>query len=149
MILSLTAGQIISHFVQFCIEFILNFYIRNRITTQISFYCDYELPIQDIEEMLKNQIVEKGFTLLYAKSDSTLYEELRQELQISPIDKENINLERLRAELEVIVAKQLYKLDSAEWTYLTSTFTYGSNSDTKKELDKIIEISREIYDAKI
>jgi hypothetical protein len=27
VILSLTAGQIISHFVQFCIEFILNFYI--------------------------------------------------------------------------------------------------------------------------
>jgi len=125
---------------------VLNYYIRNKISATLNMFYTYELPIPEVDETVKNQIVEKGFTLLYAKSDSALYEELRQELEISPIDTEKLNLERLRAELEVIIAKQLYKLSVSDWQYLTSTFTYGGDSATKKELDQIIEISREIYD---
>ena len=127
---------------------VLNYYIRNKISATLNMFYTYELPIPEVDELFKNQIVEKGFTLLYAKSDSALYEELRQELEISSIDKEKLNLAHLRAELEVIIAKQLYKLDSSDWHYLTSTFTYGGKSETKKELDQIIEISREIYDEK-
>jgi hypothetical protein len=49
-----------------------------------------------------------------------------------------------RAMLEVIIAKEIYGLDKEDWNHLTSTFTFGSG-DTKKELDEIIEKSKEIF----
>jgi hypothetical protein len=45
--------------------------------------------------------------------------------------------------LEVLIAK-LYSLDATDGDYLTSTFIYGAKSETKNELDKIIDRSREI-----
>lgn len=51
----------------------------------------------------------------------------------------------IRAELEVIIAKELYGLTSEEWDYLTSTFIYGDESDSKKELDLIFEQSKTIF----
>ena len=47
-----------------------------------------------------------------------------------------------RARLEVLVAREAYGLEAADWEHLTGTFTYGSG-DTKAELDEIIARSRE------
>ena len=49
-----------------------------------------------------------------------------------------------RARLEVLVAREAYSLDAADWQHLTGTFTYGSG-DTKAELDEIIARSREAW----
>ena len=49
-----------------------------------------------------------------------------------------------RARLEVLVAREVYDLDAADWQHLTGTFTYGSG-DTKAELDEIIARSRELW----
>ena len=49
-----------------------------------------------------------------------------------------------RARLEVLVAREAYCLDAADWQHLTGTFTYGSG-DTKAELDEIIACSRELW----
>jgi hypothetical protein len=52
---------------------------------------------------------------------------------------------QIRAELEVLIAKHLYQLTIQDWEYLTSTFTYGNDSVTKQELDKIIDTSKRIF----
>ena len=59
--------------------------------------------------------------------------------------KEESKHNKLRAELEILIAKELYGLSKADWLYLTSTFTYGEDEVTRKELDEIIEVSRQEY----
>ena len=49
-----------------------------------------------------------------------------------------------RPRLEVLVAREVYGLDAADWRHLPGTFTYGSG-DTKAELDDIIARSRELW----
>ncbi|MDM8557381.1 N-6 DNA methylase [Candidatus Parabeggiatoa sp. HSG14] len=120
----------------------LNYYIRNKISANLNMFYLYELPIA--KPKLKKELIEKGFTLLYAKSKSELYEDLRQTLNLAPINTEELDLIQIRAELEVLIAK-LYGLNAKDWDYLTSTFVYGAKSETKKELDAIIEHSREIF----
>ena len=44
----------------------------------------------------------------------------------------------------MLVAREVYGLDAADWQYLTGTFTYGSG-DTKAELDETIAHSRELW----
>ena len=50
-----------------------------------------------------------------------------------------------RAALEVFIARELYGLSSEDWKHLTSTFTFGGDSDTKAELDEIIRQSVELW----
>ena len=73
----------------------------------------YELPIPKVSEKLKQQLIEKSFALLYAKSKSELYEDLRQALKLAPINPEALDLIQIRSELEVIIAK-LYGLNRLE-----------------------------------
>jgi hypothetical protein len=122
---------------------VLNFYIRNKISANINMHFIYELPIPEISDKQKQKIAGLAFQLLYSKSDKGLFDELGKELNILP--EEKIDEIHFRAELEVMIAKDLYGLSKEEWEYLTSTFTYGDESDSKKELDGIISISKEIF----
>ncbi|MEK7991964.1 MAG: hypothetical protein VSS52_013215, partial [Thiotrichaceae bacterium] len=121
---------------------ILNYYLRNKISAHASFYYVYELPIPEAAPEIKQQIIEKSFTLLYCKSQSELYEDLRLELNIAEIDPKQQDLVQIRAELEILIAQHLYQLDADDWQHLTSTFIYGNDSVTKQELDKIIDNSQ-------
>ena len=123
---------------------VINYYIRNKISANLNMFYLYEIPIPKVSQKLRQQIIEKSFTLLYAKSKTELYEDLRQELKLAPINPEALDLIQIRAELEIIIAK-LYDLNQEDWMYLTSTFTYGGKSATKKELDEIVERSGEIF----
>ena len=87
-------------------------------------------------------ICKKSFNLLYYFSNKELYEDLRKELGF---EVEEINPIEERAELEVLIAKELFKLNREDWEYLCSTFIYGADSETKKELDSIIKRSIELY----
>jgi len=119
----------------------LNYYIRNKISANLNMFFIYELPIAEASEEEKKKIIDLGFSLLYRKSRKEDFEDLKNELGIGQID--DRPLEEIRAELEIIIAKKLYKLDKSDWEYLTSTFTFGGESETKKELDQIIKISLE------
>ncbi len=50
-----------------------------------------------------------------------------------------------RAALEVFIARELYGLAPDDWKHLTSTFTFGGDSVTKAELDKIIRQSLTLW----
>lgn len=121
----------------------LNYYIRNKISANLNMFYLYEMPIPDASKKQKSQVVEMGFNLLYHNSDTKLYDDLAKELKIKPEKK--FDSIQTRAELEVLIAKELFGLSKEDWKYLTATFTYGDDSTTKKELDKIIEKSIEIF----
>jgi hypothetical protein len=121
----------------------INYYIRNKVSANLSLFFIYELPISEADEDQQKRIVNLGFSLLYRKSNKADFADLKKELGIEP-DMRDLN--EIRAELEVIIAKHLYNLDKSDWEYLTSTFTYGADSDTKKELDEFIRLSHEMWD---
>ena len=50
-----------------------------------------------------------------------------------------------RAPLEVFIARELYGLSLDDWKHLTSTFTFGGDSETKAELDEIIRQSLTLW----
>ncbi len=122
---------------------VLNYYIRNKVSANLSIFFVNELPIAEASDIDKQRIVELGFNLLYRKSNRDDFEDLKNELKIE-ID-ESRDLAEIRAELEFIIAKNLYQLDKSDWEYLTSTFTFGGASETKAELDRIIALSREMW----
>lgn len=128
---------------------VLNYFIRNKISANLNMFYLYELPIPNADSQTKQLIIEKAFILLYHKSNSVLYEDFRNELKIDreKLDsyKEESTHNKLRAELEILIAKELYNLSKEDWLYLTSTFTYGENEVTRKELDEIIKISNTEY----
>ena len=121
---------------------VINYFLRSKISSHSSMFKIYELPIPEVEKDLREIICKKSFNLLYHFSEKKLYEDLRIELgfevkEIDPIKE--------RAELEVIIAKELFKLKKEDWKYLCSTFIYGAASETKKELDAIIQKSFKLY----
>ena len=120
----------------------INYFLRNKISANLTTNFLYELPIPKVGEKLLKIINKKSFNLLYHFSEKELYEDLRKELGFGV---EKINPIKERAELEVIIAGELFKLNKEEWEYLCSTFVYGGDSETKKELDKIIELSKKIF----
>ncbi len=122
---------------------VLNFYVRNKITAHLNLFSINELPIAEASDIDKQRLVELGFKLLYRKSNRDDFEDLKNELKIE-ID-ERRDLAEMRAELEIIIAKNLYQLNKSDWEYLTSTFTFGGASETKAELDRIIALSREMW----
>ncbi|MCX6154838.1 MAG: hypothetical protein NT007_11840 [Candidatus Kapabacteria bacterium] len=66
-----------------------------------------------------------------------------EELNIE-VDSER-DLDLIRAELEILIAKKLYNLTSSDWDYICSSFVFGE-TDTKAELDEIIRLSKEYWD---
>ncbi|MBC8384985.1 MAG: hypothetical protein H8E57_05660, partial [Candidatus Cloacimonetes bacterium] len=121
---------------------VINFYMRSKISSHSSMFKVYELPIPDVDENILKIINKKSFNLLYHFSEKELYEDLRKDLGF---EIEKINPIKERAELEVIIAQKLFKLDKEDWEYLCSTFIYGGDSETKKELDRIIDHSKKIF----
>jgi len=119
-----------------------NYFLRNKISANLTTNFLYELPIPEVDKDLLEIISKKSFNLLCHFSEKKLYEDLRTELDF---EVKEINPVNERAELEVLIAKELFKLNKADWEYLCSTFVYGADSETKKELDAIIAHSIEIY----
>ena len=100
---------------------VLNYYIRNKISANVNLFYLYELPIPKLADKLRAKLAAAAEKLLASPHDT-----------------------KERARLEVLVAREVYGLDAADWQHLTGTFTYGSG-DTKAELDEIIARSRELW----
>lgn len=120
----------------------VNYFLRNKISANLTTNFLYELPFPDVDKDLLETICKKSFNLLYHFSNKELYEDLRKELCF---EVEEINPIEERAKLEVLIAKELFKLNKENWKYLCSTFIYGADSETKKELDSIIKRSIELF----
>ncbi len=121
----------------------LNYYIRNKISANLNMFYIYELPIPKATTKQKEHIAQLSLSLLILNSKDISFKELTNEFKIK-VDSKTDPIQ-LRAELEVFIAKELYKLSKEDWQYITSTFVYGEKSETKQELDKFIVKSLEIF----
>jgi hypothetical protein len=101
---------------------VLNYYIRNKISATVNMFYVYELPIPAIDIDKTKQL---------AKSAEVLSQKAG-------------NLKE-RANLEVFIARDVYQLNADDWEHLTSTFTFGGDSDSKAELDEIIRLSKKLW----
>jgi hypothetical protein len=122
----------------------LNYYIRNKISANLTMNFIYELPIPAAAEAQRAAVIQRAFSLLARRDSAGAFDELSDRLGLTPdLHTDPI---QLRAALEVLIARDLYGLTAGEWTYLTSTFVYGSpTSATRQELDAIIRASRELF----
>ncbi|MFH1195521.1 MAG: N-6 DNA methylase [bacterium] len=114
----------------------VNYYIRNKISANLNMFFIYELPIPKLNKKQKELLVNSGLALLSHFNEKKQFNKLFEEMNFIPPKK--FDSIKTRAELELFIAKDVYGLNDEDWEYITSTFTYGSDSQTKKELDQII-----------
>jgi hypothetical protein len=100
----------------------LNYYVRNKISTGVSVFQLMELPIPKLTSDHRKRLAESAVRL------SAMPDDLKE-----------------RARLEVFIARDIYRLDSADWAHLTSTFTFGGESDSKADLNDIIRLSHQEF----
>ncbi len=115
---------------------VLNYYMRNKISANLTMNFIYELPIPQQTTKIKKQITNLAYTVFQHKNKMELFEGLQTQLKIK-ID-ESMNVIEARAALEKLIAFDVFKLTQEEWKHLASTFHYGSDSETKKELDEVV-----------
>ncbi len=96
-------------------SFVLDYYIRLRISANLNYFFLYELPIPEVSESLRNRIVK-----------------MSQELSSNPKNVE------VRAEIEAVIAKEVFQLPKEDMSHILGTFVYG-NID-KKLIKKIEDL---------
>jgi hypothetical protein len=122
----------------------LNYYIRNKISANLTMNFIYELPIPTPTDAQQAAILNHAFSLLDRNDPSGAFDDLGRALGVTP-DRET-DVIRVRAALEVLIAKDVYGLSASDWEYLTSTFVYGSTaSATRQELDEIIRQTSQVF----
>jgi len=102
-------------------SFVANYYIRSRVSSTVSAFFVYELPLPDFTPAQKKKLSNFAAKLLKDSHDV-----------------------KERAALEVFIARVLYGLSLDDWKHLTGTFTFGSGP-SKEELDAIIRQSIELW----
>ena len=116
-------------------SFVLDYYIRQRVSANLTMFFLYELPIPDVEPETKAKVVELAFRLLYRKGH---YDEMARELGLKAEEIADEDERReIRAELEATMAGDVFGLKKDEMNYLLSTFIYGKPD--KKLMEMIIE----------
>lgn len=122
----------------------LNYYIRNKISANLTMNFIYELPIPTATAGQASAILHHAVSLLARHDPDGAFDDLGHALRVAPDT--TADPVQLRAALEVLIAKDLYGLTAGDWKYLTATFVYGSpSSPTRQELDQIIRVSREMF----
>ncbi len=117
-------------------SFTLDYYIRQRVSANLNMFYIYELPIPEPEPEIKAKVVELAFKLLYRRGH---YDDIVKELGIKTREITDEGERReIRAELEAIIARDVFGLTRDEMEYVLSTFVYG-NPDR--------ELMRNILDA--
>jgi hypothetical protein len=102
-------------------SFVLNYYIRNKVSAHVNIHQLNELPLPKLTAAQKKKLADSAAKLLKNPRDV-----------------------KERAALEVFIARELYGLSLDDWKHLTSTFTFGGG-ESKAELDEIIRQSLAIW----
>ncbi len=100
---------------------IVNYYLRSRVSTSVSMFYIYELPIPKLSVLQKKKLADSAAKLLKNPRDV-----------------------KERVLLETFIARELYGLSLEDWQHLTGTFTFGSG-ESKAELDEIIRQSLALW----
>jgi hypothetical protein len=100
---------------------IVNYYLRSRVSTSVSMFYIYELPVPKLSTLQKKKLADFAGKLLKNPRDV-----------------------KERAALETFIARELYGLSLDDWKHLTGTFTFGGG-ESKAELDEIIRQSLALW----
>ncbi len=100
---------------------VANYYIRSRVSSTVSAFFVYELPLPKLTAAPKKKLADSAAKLLKNPRDV-----------------------KERAALEVFIARELYRLSLDDWKHLTGTFTFGGG-ESKAELDEIIRQSLALW----
>ena len=116
-------------------SFVLDYYIRQRVSANLNMFYIYELPIPKADPETKARVVELAFNLLYRRDH---YDDMARELglKVEEVTDED-ERRKIRAELEVTIARDVFGLKKDEMNYLLSTFIYGKPD--KKLMEMILE----------
>ncbi len=120
---------------------VLNVYLRSKISATLNMFYMYELPIPKISTGQKKKLAEAVAKLLTFSAKRHAQTKTPDSAQKKPNDVAT------RAELEVLIARDLYGLSFEDWKHLTGTFTFGGDSETKAELDEIIRRSLTLWNS--
>lgn len=104
-------------------SFTVDYYIRLRVSANLTTYFLYELPIPEINPKLKKDIISMAANLLPSNKDYNDFS------KILGCKKENLSPDKkksLRAKLEKIIAQDVYSLGKQDVEYLLETFVYGN-----------------------
>ena len=104
-------------------SFTVDYYIRLRVSANLTTYFLYELPIPEINPKLKKDIISMAANLLPINKDYNDFS------KILGCKKENLSPDKkksLRAKLEKIIAQDVYSLGKQDVEYLLETFVYGN-----------------------
>ena len=83
-------------------SFVLDYYIRQRVSAALNFFFIYELPIPDTSDQFKERIIS-----------------LAKNLMNDPSNRQK------RTELEILIARELFKLSKEDMEHIMGTFVYG------------------------
>ena len=89
-------------------SFVIDYYVRQRVTSHLNFFFVYEIPIPDVAGELLKTIISKSKKLM-ANDDLIL-----------------------RAELEAQIAREVFKLNFDEMRIILDSFTYGNINEALK-----------------
>ncbi len=112
----------------------LNYYIRSKISATVNMFYVYELPVPKLTAAQRKKLAEAASELLKQRAEPN-----------SKVMDQAGKFATTRAALEVFIARDLYGLTLDDWKHLTSTFTFGGESETKPELDEIIRRSLALW----
>lgn len=102
-------------------SFVLNYYIRNKVSAHVNIHQLNELPLPKLSASQKKKLA--GFAATLLKNPRDVKE---------------------RAALETFIAHELYGLTREDWQHLTGTFTFGGG-ESKAELDETIRQSLSLW----
>lgn len=116
-------------------SFVLDYYIRLRVSANITMFFLYELPVPtpQFTSPLYNQIVEASINLL-PRCDA--YDQLGSVDGMTQHGFADDEKRTVRSKLEVIIARDLYGLNKNDMAHILGTFLANSHSD--KELIAMI-----------
>ncbi|MGP8154261.1 MAG: Eco57I restriction-modification methylase domain-containing protein, partial [Smithella sp.] len=104
-------------------SFTVDYYIRLRVSANVTMFFIFEIPMPNISKPLKDEIVRISLNLL---PNTEVFEKFANQLGISKNNMSESEKRDLRALLEAKIARDIYKLTIEETEYILDTFTFGN-----------------------
>jgi hypothetical protein len=105
--------------------FVLDYYIRLRVSANITVFFIEELPIPTLAAEDKQQIADFAWRLLNT-GESNAFDEFAARAGLRTTHASDAEKKETRARLEHFVASRIYGLDKSDMKCILSTFTFGT-----------------------
>jgi len=92
-------------------SFVADYYIRMQVSANLNMFFVYEIPIPEVNKDIKDRIIKIANNLM---------------------NNENVDL---RAEIEVLIARDVFNLSKEDMRFILDSFVYGNvNEELKRKI---------------